>query len=419
MPLLDIAGDLLAVLNNPFGSTNQAQWNLTEGSFTQDETGERVVFLFDQTAAVARQEAAQENSQQRTAVSTISDKGGRRKVKYEYPYRNGQRVRDLGRQAESYDLNIVFHGPQYQTLFNRFLRVCVNSKLSGVFSHPVRGSIRGAFESYEFNHSHDMNNAVAIRCTFIEDSSDDLTALNAEKSAPDSVIRQALSILTDVQATITHAIDIVEFAQSVPKRATDLLNARIDGIVSAASTLLGKLASTFGTDVQLKALAAQANNAGLPITSLTAGESDGKSLPAVFQVGMVAEAADLLDAQEAAFIGANQVSTSQAIFQTNKIRQSIAAGIEEAETELGNDGADIVLAYRTLAVQMQDTVEAAISAASLRVREFTVPYNMSLRQVAFLNGLSPDRQNDLADLNPALQSVNFVAEDTVLTVPVA
>lgn len=419
MGILDLAGDLLDVISNPFGETRQGHWNITEGSFTQDVSGERVVFLFDETAARARKEAAQENSQQKTAISTITDTGGRRKVIYEYPYRNGQRVRDLGRRGESFALNVMFHGPQYQTLFNRFIRVCVNGKESGVFSHPVRGSLRGAFQGYEFVHDHSASNAVAIRCTFIEDSSDDLATLQAEKNAPDSVIRQGLSILTTVQQKVTQAIDLVEFAQTAPKAALDLLRTRLDNIVASTSILLGKLASTFGTDVQLKALAGQAQAAAIPITSLTAGISENAVLPAVFQVGMVAEAAALLDAQTAAFVGASQVTTSQAIFQANAIRLSLAAGIQEAEDNLGNEGAEIVLQYRTLAVQIQDTVEASISAAKLRVRTYTTPYNMSLRQVAFNNGLSPDRQNDLSDLNPTLFSVNFVAEGTVLTVPVS
>jgi hypothetical protein len=44
---------------------------------------------------------------------------------------------------------------------------------------------------------------------------------------------------------------------------------------------------------------------------------------------------------------------------------------------------------------------------------------MSIRRVAFLNGLSPDQGAAILALNLGLDSVNFIPRGTVLSVPLS
>ena len=105
------------------------------------------------------------------------------------------------------------------------------------------------------------------------------------------------------------------------------------------------------------------------------------------------------------------------MFAANNVRSSISKAISEAEFYMGNSAYDIVLAYKQLAVDVQLATETAISAQNSKIKIYTVPSKMSLRMVAFKNGLSYDRQNDIANLNPFLGSVNLVQKGTILTVP--
>src|ERR1039458_1495581 len=170
MPTLDPLGGLLDIANNPFGASDNSEWNLVEGSFISDQNGQKVTFFVNTKGL--------DSSLAKTAVGKMTDSGGNRLVKYEYTYRNGQVVKNLGRKAQTFNIEITFYGPLYQQIFNQFINVAVNTKTSGVLSHPVRGSIRGSFEEYEFIHAYDAWNSVAIRAVFTEDNTIDLTTLN-------------------------------------------------------------------------------------------------------------------------------------------------------------------------------------------------------------------------------------------------
>jgi hypothetical protein len=107
------------------------------------------------------------------------------------------------------------------------------------------------------------------------------------------------------------------------------------------------------------------------------------------------------------------------MFTANQILTAIAAAISEITANLGNQGYSIVLQYRILAVQIQTVTQSAIANLQTQVTMYTVPYDMSLRMVAFLNGLTTDDQNEIENLNPFLQSVNYISKGTVIQVPAA
>ena len=413
---LGAVGDIIGAATNPFGLPTKGEWNLIEGSFTTKTTQQKVIFFFEK--------AKGEDRTQRTGLEQVSDGGGRRKAVYEYPYRDGQVVDDLGRRGEKFTFNLTFFGSNYQKLFKTFLDVVVSSKESGILTHPVRGQIPCAFQEYEFVHRHDQFNAVTIRATFIEDNQDVLKNENLQTANANSALRNALQTLTDAQSFIGGAITTVGAALLIPGSIQASLQARLSSITGALSRLFSQLAATFSSDSQLQTLSAIATQVNGGITALnsgttasSAGVSQGQVLPPVFQVGFGKSEAQSIQALVAQFSNTNQITAQQAVYQVNQVRAQISQAIQDIEAQFSTSGFDIILSYRQLAVQFQTAVEAAISSASPAVKTYVVPFQMSLRRAAFLNGLDADRQNDIALLNPNLDSINFVPEGTVLVVP--
>lgn len=415
------AGTIIGAAANPYGVPSAGDWHLTEGSFFVPSTLDRVTFFFET--------AKGDSSTQKTGLEQIADCGGRRKIAYEYPYRDGQALGDAGRRGGRFSFNLKFFGQDYQTLFQKFLKVVVNNPASGILTHPVLGNIPCGFSDYEFVHRYDERNCVTIRATFLEDNFGDLTATNLTVPSPNSSLRAALQMLTDAQATVGLAISDVSAALKIPGAIRASLQARLDSIVGSLSGLLGQLAATFSTDSHLQSLAAKgqstlgsvagSGSSSTQLLSVNAGvdASTGQTLPPVFQVGFSPSDQAAQVALTSGFVSANQITPTQAVYQMNLIRAQVSAAITDAETTLGSPGSEIALSYRALAVQFQQTVENCISQSSASVRIYTVPFVMSARMAAFENGLSVDRQNDIAELNPSLDCLNLIPKGTLLVVP--
>ena len=74
------------------------------------------------------------------ALSQIQDAGGRRKVKYQYPYRDGQTTDDLGRKPGSFTMEIVIHGLRYMRGLAALERE-FDKPTPGTLIHPIRGQM--------------------------------------------------------------------------------------------------------------------------------------------------------------------------------------------------------------------------------------------------------------------------------------
>ena len=403
--------DLIGSFANPFGAPSQGEWNLSRGVYTQKNgAGSKSIIFFYETPKG-------EDPSQKTAVDTITDSGGRRLAVYEYAYRDGQALADLGRKGETFTFNIKFHGPNYQTKFQEFLNVVVNSNQQGTLLHPVRGSLTVRFRDWEYNHRYDEWSTVNIKAVFVEDSTDLLSATNLPAASQDSALRSALQLLTNLQAAIQQSIFNAGALALLPNAIITAMQNRLTSITGQFSALLGTLAATYSTDAQLQSLAAQAATLTGGVTALTSGSTQAASLPPVFQVGFDPTTQSAINSQIQAFISANQITPQQAVFSANQVRAAITVAINEARTNLGNNAYDTEVQYRGMAVAVQTVTEAAISTAQSLITLYTVPYDMSLRKVAFLNGLTPDDGNTIEALNPYLASVNYVSQGTQLVVP--
>jgi DNA circularisation protein N-terminus len=417
----------LGAYSNPFGAPSTGIWNLCRGTFINANL-EAVVFFYDR-------KTDSESPGAMTALDQTMDGGGRRLAVYEYPYREGQQVADLGRKGVTFTFNIKFFGQNYQEKFREFTAKVINVKGQGALIHPTLSPVFGAFnvrfKDFEFIHRYDEWNAITIKAVFIEDNLGDFDlSLNAASQtvSTDSALRQGLQGLVSLQAGISQAISDVSALLILPGAIVKAMNNRLTSIVGQASRLMGQLGATFSSDNQLHSLSQSSLSVSGGVSGLTSGtavssSNGGKTalqeLPPVFQVGFDPTTQNSIQDQIDSFVNASQVTVQQALFSANQSRGSITDAITEAETNMGNYSYDIVLQYREMAVTIQSVVEAAIASAQSKVKLYVTEEDMSLRQVAFRNGLAADRVNDIADLNPYIGSINYVPRGTTVTVPAA
>lgn len=407
--LLDDLSTLVGAAASPYGLPAKGEWPLNNGSFRSLEGDKtEVVFYIS--------DPKKNQPDNRTALESMQDSGGRRLAIYEYPYRDGQDIDDLGRKGEKWTFNLYFFGENYRQRADLFDKVVVQSKSKGKLTHPTKGQITAKLGDYERAYSYDKWQCVAYRITFLEDNTGSLQGLNNTPVSTNSALRNALSFLNSAQGTIGAAISAVSALLLLPGAIQNAMKLRLSSITNALQGLLGQMAATFSSDAQLTALASQT---GSFLASSTGTTITGEILPAVFQVGVSPDEAALVAANQQAYVNAAQITPQTLVYQMNQIRATISAAIAEVEANTGCDGSDIVQAYRELAVEFQYAVEAACASAQSAIVYYTVPFEMSVRMVASVNGLTPDRGNDVAALNPELESINFVPRGTILAVPAA
>jgi hypothetical protein len=419
---VSIVGDITSFAN-PFGSQAKGSWNLSPGTWTDSKTGVKTVFFAETRSGDA--------NGQLTSVDNITDSASRRLAVYEYPYLDGQQLKDMGRKGESYTFTIKFFGPNYQTKYKEFYNNVYKSNSAGTLTHPVLSAIRGSvlarLQSFEQVHRVEESNAVTIRATFIEDDSGIIGQnLKTKGDDVDTALQKSLKRLVSTSAAISNYITGAAATLQLPGAITAGLNARKTSLVGQVSGLLGQLGSTFATKndlINLFAIAGPAiggvpdANYGTVAARTSTGTTEVTKIAPVFQVALDPASQTLVDSQLDSFVNANKISPAQAVYGANQARQGISDAIKEAESTLGNYGYDIVVLYRQLAVNIQDTVEACITSAESKVKIYKVPRNMSLRMIAYSNGLSPDRQNDIEALNPYLGSINLIPAGSTITVP--
>lgn len=412
--------------SNPYGTPSKGKWNIVGATWTDSTTKVKVVFFAETRAKETINGAL-------TAIDQISDQGSRRHAVYEYPYLDGQKIKDLGRKGETYTFNVKFFGPNYQAKYKEFYNSVYKSGNVGVLQHPVlsaiRGTINARLQSFDPVHRAEETNSVTFRAVFVEDNSGQIdNPSTAAAASIETNLQKSLQKIVTSSAKISTLIASASGTLALTSSVKSALSSRNTSISGLATGLLGQLGSTFAsTSNVLPSLSSAATvaggasgiSSGTVVTRSSVGTSQLASVPPVFQVGLDASTQSLVEANIDSFIAANQVTPQQAVYSANQVRSGITAAISEAETNLGNYAYDIVVEYRSLAVSLQETVESCIASAQTKIKIYTVPRPMSLRMIAKLNGLDPDRQNDIENLNPFLPSVNYIAAGSQITVPAA
>lgn len=383
-----------------FTARGSRDWLIEEGSYQSniDPTNIMVFHVF--------RSAKDYNG----ALSQITDSGGRRKAKFIFPFKDGQLTADMGREAENFNLEIVLHGDNYLDAFNNFLRI-LNEPTPGVLTHPVRGKITCGMEHYELVHQDSQRKAVAVRLTMTEHS---LEAL-ALKKAPDKTAPSLLSKLSGAFTKIESAINTVQGVVFLVQSVKNQITQGLKDYQNAYAKVAGNMNQTFNPGGNIPAL--------LPTQSGGTQNSSGQIV--TNSVTVAASPNDPLQSLPPSLVS-TQLQQALAIADIQKniqaTRDQVAASIVQLEEAGNGQGAleffDNIIDLRTTANDLQAAFEAGKQSSQARIIDYMTPQVMSIREVGFANGILPDQSNEIALLNPDLESLNFIPQGTLVKVAV-
>ena len=140
-----------------------------------------------------------------------------RKVKYKYPYVDGQTTDDLGREPGSFELEILIFGQNYMDCFNQLL-IEFNDPVPGILVHPVRGEIVCGVDKYTLTHQSDQRKAMGIHVTFTEHNFSILGPNDLQspaKSSIKSALSNVLGVFAKFDAVINKVNGAILFAKGV------------------------------------------------------------------------------------------------------------------------------------------------------------------------------------------------------------
>lgn len=362
------------------------------------------------------------------ALSQVNDQGGRRKVKFVYPYRDGQTTSDLGALAEDFEFDILLFGTNYMNGFNKLMRE-LNKPTPGDLVHPVRGKLRVVPTSWTVTHSSEQRKALSLRVMFSEHNFTigDFTAL--KDSSVKSALTSAIEFFAKIESYIVHVQGLIQFGRDVIAAVSALLSR----YQTNYATTLTRLNQTFngGTSVDIPGL--------LPVNGGGVGQGSGGSVTVAGSSGATvsqgASAADatfpIAYAPSDPFVAVPtsvvSAETSLAIAVTeitkevNALRVELQTVIDAMEAAGGGEGSlefyDDIIGLKQSAVVMQQILERGIASSQAQIVSYVTPQIMNIREIAFANGLDVDRAGDIDLLNPALESVNYVPKGTAVQVP--
>jgi len=94
-------------------------------------------------------------------------KGKRSLARHGTPYRNGDTVEDLGREALVFNLRAVFYGDVYETALQALI-TAVETAGGGELIHPIYGSVNVAVEDWEVSHDAERPDYAEVALVFVE-----------------------------------------------------------------------------------------------------------------------------------------------------------------------------------------------------------------------------------------------------------
>jgi len=387
-----------------FGLDSPQEWNLYESSYRAIDTPESDAVVFH---------VFRSKQDWGGAVSQVSDMIGRRKVKYQFPYKDGQTSDDLGAMAGSFTFNIVIHGPRYlQGL--RALQLEFQKPTPGVLRHPIYGELTVIIEEAELVHQHDQRKAVAIKATFSEHSYTIGALVPAEKAKD---VKTALGQALEVFSIITSALNKIEAAVLFTRAAKQTISELLSAYDKAVGKTLTDLNTTFnagGDSTDIPNL--------LPTDQGGIRNADGSLDQDTFTpLRSVSDPFNDVSLESLSAETATALAVPAMEKRVQERRDDLAAIITKIEAQ-GEDALlevyDQVIELRRTAILLQNVLEAGVASNNAYIRDYETPHVMSLRDVAWANGIGPDRVEELDLLNPEIESVNFIAKGDTIKVPI-
>lgn len=345
------------------------------------------------------------------ALARVQDTGGRRKVKYQYPYRDGQTTDDLGRKPGSFQMEIVIHGLRYMQGF-RAIMAEFDKPTPGVLIHPVRGQINVVVEDFQIAHTNDQRKAVALNVTFIEHNFTIGNIRDLKDTSVKSKLAAALEIFKKIDATINK----IEAATLFVRGVKNQIKALLDQYKNTNGQVLTEMNVAFN-------LGAGSNDipALLPVNDGGTRDSNGTVTTNDFLV--VRSVSDPFNNLPVSLLS----QTTQQALAAVQIQKQIESARDQAtaiiEALIDNGGAlefyEDIMDIRASVNQVQDVFESGVASSNAQVIDYVTPRLMSLREVAFANGIPVERIQEIDLLNPSLLSTNFIEAGTSLKVPVS
>jgi prophage DNA circulation protein len=391
-----------------------AKWKITESSYTGGGRRGRSVMIHI-LESVADYQAG---------IPELRDIEGRRKVKIELPYVDGQTTDDLGRKGATFELEIVMYGPLYQNGLIDFMTE-INRPEPGTLLHPVRGAVRCGLDEIVSVHSHDYRHCVRMQVRFVEHNFQ--VSKFGTRFRNKGIANALAGAVVAVQAVGT-AIQAVRGAVGIVSALRSAIVNKIAAFQSLAAEFVIQAHSTFSGDASsVVPSVLPVNQGGLaqskaaPTAGLTTKEGGyiqvGTKHPTIVAPN---DPLSNLPATLLSDAARKAVAAKQLRLQADTIRAQAAEIISDINAA-ANGAMELheqTLVIKRAAIAAQDVLEAGLSSSRARVILYTVPRTMSVREAAFLNGLTPNQCADVELMNPELDSVNFIPAGTVLQIPV-
>lgn len=346
------------------------------------------------------------------ALEQISDSAGRRKVKYTFPYVDGQTTDDLGRMAETFEINAIISGTHYLTGYAR-LKEEFNKSAPGVLMHPVKGEITCVPESVQETHRHDHRKAVILRIVFTEHN----FSVGSLSVKNDTSVKSAITQALEVFAIVDRAIAKVEALQLFGRGVKNLIEGYLNIFKSNSAATLTGMNTTFnnGTSTDIPALL-PLNLGGTSTSRTSSSVTDDENFVVVRSVSDPFNSVPVQEIENS--VTAQALAVADLERQTQALRDEVASIIRSINDAGGAlELYDTILELRQTVLLMQAVLERGVASSSARIVNYTTPRDMSIREVAFINAISPDRVREIDLLNPELPSANLILKGTTLQVP--
>jgi hypothetical protein len=346
------------------------------------------------------------------ALSQIQDQGGRRLTRYTFPYQDGQTTDDLGRKGQTYVLNILFFGNRYLQGYKALFKELQQAE-PGDLIHPVFGLVTCKMEDFTIMHESQSRKAMAIQLTLVEHNFtiNDLDTI-AEDDSSKSAIAAALQVFEDIDAMILKVQGTLVFLQSVKASVLALIN----NFKANYAKLLGKMNTTFnprGSSQDIPALV-PVNNGGLQ-------DANGNTVGSTFRT--VASPDDPFQAvplDEVADNSNTALAVAQLEKEVNNRRDEINVLIQALSVTTLSclEFNQQIIDLKVAAVRLQDILEKGRKSSKATLKTYVVPRLMTIREVAFENGIDVNQVDQVELLNPELGSVNYIPKGTVMRLAV-
>lgn len=401
-------GALGNILSNFAGKT-VALWDIDEAAYISNATKQA-----NPNALPATFHVFQSQQPFKAGLANVQDNYGRRKVKYMFPYKDGQASDDLGKKPAEYAFDVIIHGPNYlagvQALVNE-----LSQPTPGVLTHPIFGDIDVMVEDYTMAHAAEERLAVHLQLKFTENSftlQDAFDISSSNKKSFTSAIGKVLDAFNKIQTLANAVTANLQAASTVRQQVLQ----SVADFQSFYALTAGQINAAFNSNPASIPTLFPVNKGGVqnadgtvtnpPITGGLSPNDPFANVP----VSQLSQAAQVAIAAQ----------TTEKSLQTAWDKGG--AMIALLESTLNGQGAlrfhDNILDIKNTLLDLENSIKAGLASSRFRIFKYTLPWNMSAREVCFVNNISLDNVAEIGVLNPTLDSTNDIPKGTVLTVAV-